>query len=194
MGKATIMSQELTLPILDKEVAIPQLLNFAWATSKSAIAYEWDIINGKIEWFGKIAEQFGFKSNEFIKTQEAWVENIYPADRGKIYSEISRHLKSNDTFLCFYRVWHKYGKLVYVEDLATTLRNESGTPYKWLGLMRLAKKPWNYADVIEQTELKDDVFLNKIHAKQRRLKKITANYCPERKVYNKKSVDISKTN
>ncbi len=173
MGKSTIMAQELTLPIMDKEVAIPQLLDFAWVTSKRAIAYEWDIINGKISWFGEIAEQFGFKSNEFMKTQEAWAENIYPADRGKICSEISRHLKSNDTFLGLYRAWHKNGRLVYVRDLASTLRNESGTPYKWLGLMRLSNKPWNYEGVIEQTEPKN-VFLNKYAGEAAKTKE---NYC-----------------
>ena len=139
-----LSSLVLNHPTMEEKAAIPQLSDFTWINDGSAIAYEWDIMNGKIEWFDEIAEQFGFKSNEFMKTQEAWVENIYPADRYKICSEINRHLNSKDTFLGLYRARNKNGGLVYVQDLATTLRDISGTPYKWLGLMCLSDKPWNY--------------------------------------------------
>ncbi len=72
-GRAMLRSQELTHPTMEGKVAIPQLSNITWPYAEGAIAYEWNIINGKIEWFGRLAKQLGFASNEFMKTQGAWM-------------------------------------------------------------------------------------------------------------------------
>jgi PAS domain-containing protein len=144
MEREMLRSQVLTHPTMEGKVAIPQLSNITWPYAEGAIAYEWSIINGKIEWFGRIAKQLGFASNEFIKKQGAWMENIYSGDRERISSAILHSLKTNCAFLESYRIWHKDGGLVYVRDLATTLRDEADTPYKWLGLIWLSDKPWNY--------------------------------------------------
>jgi hypothetical protein len=144
MGRAMLNSQVLTQPIMEQKVAISQLSNLKYPYAKGAIAYEWNIINGKIEWFGMLAKQLGFASNEFMKTQGAWMDNIHYEDRERICSAIHRSMKSNSAFLESYRIWHKDGGLVYVRDLATTLRNEADTPYKWLGLIWLSDKPWKY--------------------------------------------------
>jgi PAS domain-containing protein len=144
MGRAMLRSQELTHPTMEEKVAIRQLSNLKWPYAEGAIAYEWNITTDKIEWFGIIAEQLGFASDEFMKTQGAWIENIHFEDRERIYSAIYRSIKMNRAFLESYRVWNKDGGLVYVRDLASTLRNEADTPYKWLGLIWLSDKPWNY--------------------------------------------------
>jgi PAS domain-containing protein len=144
MERGMLRSQVLTRPIMEEKVAIRQLSNLKWPYAEGAIAYEWTIINDKIEWFGRISEQLGFASNEFIKKQGAWMENIYSGDRERISSAILHSLKTNCAFLESYRVWHKDGGLVYVRDLASTLRNEADTPYKWLGLIWLSDKPWGY--------------------------------------------------
>ena len=137
MERAMLDSQVLTHPTMEGKVAISQLSNLTWPYAEGAIAYEWNIINEKIEWFGMLAKQLGFASNEFMKTQGAWMENIYSGDRERISFAILHSLKTNCTFLESYRVWHKDGGLVYVRDLASTLRNEADTPYKWLGLIWL---------------------------------------------------------
>jgi hypothetical protein len=145
MGRAMLRSQVLTHPTMEEKVAIHQLSNFKWPYAEGAIAYEWNISNDKIEWFGMIAKQLGFTSNEFIKKQGAWMENIYSRDRERISSAILHSLKTNCAFLESYRIWNKYRGLVYVRDLASTLRNEADTPYKWVGLIWLSDKPGNDA-------------------------------------------------
>jgi hypothetical protein len=144
MERAMLRSHVLTHPTMEEKVTIRQLSNLKWPYAEGATAYEWNISNDKIEWFGTIAKQLGFASNEFIKKQGAWMENIYSGDRERISSAILHSLKTNCAFLESYRVWHKNGRPVYVRDLASTLRNESDTPYKWLGLIWLSDKPWKY--------------------------------------------------
>jgi PAS domain-containing protein len=129
---------------MEEKVAIRQLSNLKWPYAEGAIAYEWNIVNSTIEWFGTLAEQLGFASDEFMKTQGAWMKNIYYGDRERISSAIFHSMKTNSAFLESYRVWNKDGELVHVRDLASTLRNISGTPYKWLGLIWLSDKPWKY--------------------------------------------------
>jgi hypothetical protein len=144
MESTMLSSPVLTHPPMEEKTAIFQVSNLKWPYADGAIAYEWSLINDKIEWFGKLAEQLGFASKKFMKTQGAWMENIYSGDRERISSAIYRSMKINSAFGESYRIWNKDGGLVYVRDLALTLRNEAGTPYKWLGLIWLSDKPWNY--------------------------------------------------
>ncbi len=134
-----------------RDVKMPNPSNFAGRSSslmnictheiKSdigfGVVYEWNIVNDRIEWYGEIYKKLGYSHDGFPSTQKAWGKIIHPGDYKAVHDRIHKHLKTEELYLLEYRVQRKEGTFIYVLDYGTTLRNKYGTPYKWVGFMKL---------------------------------------------------------
>ena len=100
-------------------------------------AYEWNIVCDRLEWYGKVHEKLGYVQDEFPSTIEEWQRIIHPDDIEQVKKAIHLHLKTGELYLLEYWVQRKDGNFTSVIDYGTALRNNSGTPYEWVGVMKV---------------------------------------------------------
>ncbi len=104
------------------------------AKSFSDIIYEWNILTGEFEWFGRIDKLLGYKYGEFPRTIEAREDIIHPDDLKHVKKSIKAHLQNKIPYSEEYRVKKKNGDILYIEDRGLALRDEQDKPYKWIGV------------------------------------------------------------
>jgi two-component system cell cycle sensor histidine kinase/response regulator CckA len=97
------------------------------------IVYEWDVISGRMDWYGPLEERLGFGPGEIPRTRDAWLALIHHDDTDRVHSAVERHLGARKPFMETYRVFSKDGSYRHWSDRGTALRDESGKPYKWIG-------------------------------------------------------------
>ena len=77
----------------------------------------------------------GYTPEEWIADPELWANIIHPEDRERV---IAKHLETNRTgerFLVDYRLIARDGRVVWVRDEATLLKDSNGKPLYWQGVM-----------------------------------------------------------
>jgi len=101
------------------------------------VAYEWDILTDKLEWYGKIHEKHGCDRVKFFSKKQNWDESIHPADIVRVNDAINRHFRSGAAYHIQYRVTCRKGSYMTIADSGTALRNNSNTPYKFVGVIQV---------------------------------------------------------
>jgi len=104
------------------------------AENASDLIWEWDIVNGKLEWFGAIDALLGYAPGEFPRTIEAWERIIYMDDRNRVMAALDRHLKTQSPYREEYRVRCIDGTMRSWTDKGTAVRNGQGHPFKMIGV------------------------------------------------------------
>jgi PAS domain S-box-containing protein len=99
----------------------------------SDLVWEWDILSGKLEWYGDIDARLGYNQGEFPRTIDAWGKLIHPDDYARVDATLTRHLERNEPYSAEYRIIRKDGGLLYWYDSGTALRDNSGKPHKMIG-------------------------------------------------------------
>jgi len=104
------------------------------AENASDLIWEWDIVNGKLEWFGAIDAILGYAPGEFPRTIDAWKRVIHVDDRDHVMAVLDQHLKTQSPYCEEYRVYHKDGTMGYWTDKGVAVCNGQGHPYKMIGV------------------------------------------------------------
>lgn len=99
------------------------------------IAYEYDIITGKITWWASIEKISGYKPGEIEDTIDSWTGLIHPEDRDRAIKNLketgdNEHAADNE-----FRVKHKNGHYIWIWNRGFYRHNGSGATAKKLGLM-----------------------------------------------------------
>lgn len=97
------------------------------AENASDMIYEWDIPTGGLEFFGR--NRIGRQRS----TVAEWEQAVHPGDRERVEEAVRQHLETGAPFFQEYRIADG-GIWRYVEDRGSALRDESGRPYKWVGV------------------------------------------------------------
>ena len=103
------------------------------AESSSDLIWDWDILNGKLNWFGNIDERLGYNPGEFPRTIDAWEKIIHPDEHDRVMIALDQHLKMHKPYVEEYRVQRKDGTFCYWTDCGTAIWDEKGNPYKMVG-------------------------------------------------------------
>ncbi len=103
------------------------------ATSSSDLIWDWDVGQGKLDWFGNIDEILGYAAGEFPRTIEAWEKAIHPEDHDRVMATLEKHLKSQTPYFEEYRMMRKDGSFCYWTDCGTAMRDEKGNVYRMIG-------------------------------------------------------------
>jgi len=103
------------------------------AESASDLIWEWDILRGRLEWFGDIDGMLGYVPGEFPRTIEAWERIIHPEDHDRVMTALERHLKTREPYHEEYRVERKDGTYWFWADRGKALWDEKGNPLKMVG-------------------------------------------------------------
>ncbi|MDH7487704.1 MAG: PAS domain-containing protein [Anaerolineae bacterium] len=104
------------------------------AQSASDLIWEWDIANGRLDWFGAIDELLGYAPGEFPRTIEAWEGIIHPDDHDRVMATLDRHLKAGAPYVEEYRVRCKDGTFRYWTDKGEAVWDGEGNAYKMIGV------------------------------------------------------------
>jgi PAS domain S-box-containing protein len=83
----------------------------------------------------QIKSLVGYTPQEWIEDPELWVKLIHPEDRTAVLTEHVRTNATGDPFRMEYRLIRRDGQPVWVLDEAVVVRNESGKPQFWQGVI-----------------------------------------------------------
>jgi len=103
------------------------------AKSSSDLIWDWDILDGSLEWFGNIDERLGYNPGEFPRTLDAWEKIIHPDEHDRVMTALDQHLKMHKPYMEEYRVQRKDGTFCYWTDRGTAFWDEKGNPFKMIG-------------------------------------------------------------
>ena len=95
------------------------------------IIFEYDVQTGHVERSSGLYEVLGYQRDEALPTVEWWWELIHPDER-----EPSKRLiaeSASDSYVDEFRMRHKDGRWLYVEERAVMLRGEGGKLLKMVG-------------------------------------------------------------
>ncbi|HEX5914556.1 MAG TPA: SpoIIE family protein phosphatase, partial [Rubrobacter sp.] len=76
----------------------------------------------------------GYPPESKIIDEEHWLRIVHPEDRERVLAEEARTDRTGEPFNVEYRVIAGDGRVVWVRDEATLVRDEEGEPLYWLGV------------------------------------------------------------
>jgi PAS domain S-box-containing protein len=76
----------------------------------------------------------GYPPESKIIDEEHWLRIVHPEDRERVLAEEARTDQTGEPFNVEYRVIGGDGRVVWVRDEATLVRDEEGQPLYWLGV------------------------------------------------------------
>ena len=82
----------------------------------------------------QVMDIMGYTPEECTSTPDLWIKILHPDDREAVLAEDLRTNETGEPFSMEYRQFAKDGRLVWIRDEATLVRNEEGEPLYWLGV------------------------------------------------------------
>ncbi len=103
------------------------------AEAVNGIIYEFDLKSRAVERTRGLFEILGYHPEDVPPTAEWWVEQMHPEDREKFGAKIQDATFQGASLVNEYRVKHKDGSWLDVEDRAVVVRDAAGQPVKMVG-------------------------------------------------------------
>ncbi len=75
-----------------------------------------------------VEQMLGYSQQEWLGDPEMWNKILHPDDKARAMAEIERHKEACEPFSLEYRMFSKDGKVVWVLDQASIVRDERGQP------------------------------------------------------------------
>ncbi|MBU0727423.1 PAS domain-containing protein [Patescibacteria group bacterium] len=100
--------------------------------------YDYDVVTGKISWFGAISEITGLSEKEISNFNiKKWEESIHPEDRGDALNELEKAMNSVGNYKVNYRFKIKSGKYINIEDEGLFISEQhNGKATRMYGVMK----------------------------------------------------------
>lgn len=111
------------------------------------ILYDWDAVTHTIVWGGNTDESLGYSAEE-LATHVDWVSLIHLDDRADYLAELDRSMSTRTPFHAEYRVRHRLGHDLAVEDNGFFRRDSRGGMDLMIGFI---------ADITERRRLEDQL-------------------------------------
>ncbi|WP_440956269.1 PAS domain-containing protein [Methanosarcina sp. Mfa9] len=101
------------------------------------VLYHDNYMAGKIEWAGAIPEITGYGFKEFQEiTENGWLGLVHQEDQARVIAAHEQCRKTGGDFFEEYRLKKADGSYVIVEDEGVYLKDENGTVFKALGVIK----------------------------------------------------------
>ncbi|MBD1849172.1 response regulator [Leptolyngbya sp. FACHB-711] len=111
------------------------------AAAVNCLIYDWDLQCNRVERTQGLYEVTGYLLEEADPSPEWWLDLIHPDDRPKKNDEsVFSDLAKLGRYCNEYRVLHKNGRYLWVEDWGTVLKDDSGQPVRIVGSTRAIHK------------------------------------------------------
>jgi PAS domain S-box-containing protein len=83
----------------------------------------------------RVETLLGYAPDEWLTTDNLWIERIHPEDRERVLAETARANETGEALSLEYRCLARDRREVWVHDEVTLVRDEQGTPKYWQGFM-----------------------------------------------------------
>ena len=83
----------------------------------------------------RVEQLLGYSREEWLDQPDIWIELLHPDDRETELAAHDRHSETGEPWSREYRMIAADGRIVWVHDQATLVRDERGNPLTWQGLM-----------------------------------------------------------
>jgi PAS domain S-box-containing protein/putative nucleotidyltransferase with HDIG domain len=83
----------------------------------------------------QITSILGYDPDEWSKNNDLWINAINAEDRQSVLVEYNRTFTSGEPFTAEYRLTSRDGKTIWIQDKAVLVRDQSGNPMFWQGIM-----------------------------------------------------------
>jgi PAS domain S-box-containing protein len=99
-------------------------------------SWDWNILEGGLEWSDNIEEMFGFEAGGFGKTYEAFIECVHPDDREHIISSVNACLEEGAEYDTEHRIVWPSGEVRWMSEKGDVIRDEQNKPIRMLGVVQ----------------------------------------------------------
>ncbi len=106
------------------------------AAAVNCLIYEWDVQTNLVERSQGLIQLLGYTPEEAGNTAAWWSEHVHPDDFQAIHADFIANLVKLDRYCSEYRVRHRDGHYIWVEDQSMIVRNQMGQVIKVVGSTR----------------------------------------------------------
>ncbi len=100
------------------------------------VTYEHIVPENTIIWSGNVMQTFGYTRSKLGNDERSWKKRIHPEDLPKVEAEFERAYKENQIFDLEYRVKHKSGHYLWVNDRGIMHLGKTGELESVVGVMK----------------------------------------------------------
>ncbi len=112
----------------------------------------------------QIETVLGFTSAEWLADPGLWAKQLHPDDRARVMAENARTFTTGAPFSSEYRLLAKDGRVVWLQDQAALLHDDSGKPLLLQGLMTDITARKQSEEALARSEERLRLALNAAHA------------------------------
>lgn len=96
--------------------------------------WDWNLITNEVYFSPRWKKMLGYTETELSNVLESWSNNVHPDDLPKAMQYVEDYLSSKKSeYQAEFRMRHKSGKYVDILSRGTVVRNEDGTPIRFVG-------------------------------------------------------------
>jgi PAS domain S-box-containing protein len=129
-----------------------QRLELAQYVAKSGI-WDWDVVNGHIEWSGQMFNLFGLDPQKSIASFESWRSALHPEDLEIAGQKIDKALKERIQLNSDYRILLPDGQIRWINAVGKGEYDIQGRPVRMLGVCSdITERKQTEAALRQQTE------------------------------------------
>ena len=117
--------------LTDSEMKFRNVINKA-----DLMAYDYHIDSGKLFIFGSTEKNIGYSEKEMAgNVADIWEKMVHPDDRKRAYDLLDKSIETGERYDADYKIKHKNGSYVFVEDHGAFVFDKNGKPYRLLGIV-----------------------------------------------------------
>jgi len=110
----------------------------------------------------RIKQMLGFSPEEWREQRDLWIKQIYPEDCQGVLSQFYLSQSSGKPFCAEYRILSKHGRVVWVRDEASLIRDDLGKPISFQGVMFNITAHKQAEEALKSSEAQNRALLNAI--------------------------------
>ena len=103
------------------------------AEAANAIIYEYDLPTGRVEVARGLEEVLGYRPGDGTVSSDWWWAQVHPDDTARIKAQFEAQSAAGTSIWSEYRVRHKDGRWLTVEDRAVLIKDSTGRPMRMAG-------------------------------------------------------------
>ena len=99
-------------------------------------SWDWDMKTGNLEWSEQIEPIFGFKTGEFNRTYDSFLQSVHPDDRQSVIDSVNASINDNAEYNIEHRITWPNGTVRWVMETGDIYRNQKGQAIRMLGIVQ----------------------------------------------------------